>query len=763
VSGRVRDAGLCAVVVFAALLLGAPAAAQTPTQGPTAQPTTPEAGEPAAPEDPAEEIREKLRQLGAERTEVVRQSAAGDTPQGASQELELIAGIERVYEDQLAALGRREELQEAKRALEQRLAAGPAGSLAVEPPFPLILLDAVGDAHDAQAKHTRAVRAALEASRSGLDKATEALERAEQERRLAREEADAAEDPVRAARLRAAQRLAAMRSREAEARRELAVLERDNLKAEAALQEQTEELLAETVAWVRERVGVGPDALREPLRRIEEAEFEATRLLERTERELQAAEARVELVERRLAATARPPPELVAELEARRLEQQLLVQRAASLADRAKQLESNRTLWERRRAVLAETASREDQIEWGRDIGEELQETARSARLTQARLSELRQEAEAARERARQAETDGNPAAPWEAQRARLLEQMAQLHEEELATAADDRALAQRVLEDMRSRTTRVTLAERVEAAVDRIEEVWDTEILAVEDQPITVGKVTGALLVFLVGILLSSLSTRLVGRILRRRLDEGAASAIQGLLFYVLVAVTFLLALRTVNIPLTAFAILGGALAIGVGFGSQNIVNNFISGLILLAERPIKVGDLVEVGEVIGHVERIGARSTRVRTFSNTHLIIPNSHFLEKEVVNWTLSDDDIRTSVDVGVVYGSPTRDVDRLLRRAMTEHDRIMKSPEPQVWFTGFGDNSLDFRALFWVRSRHMGERLRIESEIRFRIDDLFREAGIVIAFPQRDVHLDATRPIEVRVLPPDEEPTRPKVSR
>jgi small-conductance mechanosensitive channel len=274
-----------------------------------------------------------------------------------------------------------------------------------------------------------------------------------------------------------------------------------------------------------------------------------------------------------------------------------------------------------------------------------------------------------------------------------------------------------------------------------------------VEDQAITVGKITGALLVFVIGLALSSLITRLIKRLLRQRLEEGAASAIQGLLFYLLVALTFLLALRTVNIPLTAFAILGGALAIGVGFGSQNVVNNFISGLILLAERPIKVGDLVEVASVMGHVERIGARSTRVRTFSNTHLIIPNSYFLEQEVVNWTLSDDDIRTQIEVGVVYGSPTREVDRLLRRAMTEHGKVMKTPEPAVWFTGFGDNALEFRALYWVRSRQMGERLAIESDIRFRIDNLFREAGIVIAFPQRDVHLDSTRPIEVRMLPPE----------
>ncbi|MFG0315709.1 MAG: mechanosensitive ion channel family protein, partial [Planctomycetota bacterium JB042] len=200
-----------------------------------------------------------------------------------------------------------------------------------------------------------------------------------------------------------------------------------------------------------------------------------------------------------------------------------------------------------------------------------------------------------------------------------------------------------------------------------------------------------------------------------------------------------------------TAFTILGGAFAIGIGFGSQNLMNNFISGLILLVERPIRVGDLIQVGDLLGIVERIGARSTLVRKPSNVDIIVPNSTFLESNVINWTLSDDTYRTWVSVGVVYGSPLREVSKLLRKAVDEHGLVLKSPEPTLLFTDFGDDALQFEIHFWIRMRREMDRRRVESDVRFRIDGLFREAGIVIAFPQRDVHLDTARPLQVRVAP------------
>jgi potassium efflux system protein len=280
----------------------------------------------------------------------------------------------------------------------------------------------------------------------------------------------------------------------------------------------------------------------------------------------------------------------------------------------------------------------------------------------------------------------------------------------------------------------------------------WNYELTGSAQEPITPGKIVSALVIFLIGWIVARVLSRLLGaRVFPRlRLEEGAAVAFQSLAFYFLLLVAFLTALRMVQIPLTAFAVVGGALAIGVGFGSQNVVNNFISGIILLAERPIKRDDLIEVEGVYGNVERIGLRSTRVRTGDHVHIIVPNAAFLENKVVNWTHSDRRVRVTISVGVAYGSPTREVERLILEAIRRHPDVLKTPEPLVLFREFGDNALGFEARFWIEMRTILARLRIESDLRFLIDELFREAGIVIAFPQRDVHLDSLTPVEVRLV-------------
>jgi small-conductance mechanosensitive channel len=294
---------------------------------------------------------------------------------------------------------------------------------------------------------------------------------------------------------------------------------------------------------------------------------------------------------------------------------------------------------------------------------------------------------------------------------------------------------------------------------------VWRTKLMSVEGGTVSIGTVLTALLLLVLGIFLARWSSRRLSSLLAQHvgLERGAAAAVQGLTFYLLLVLVFLLAMQTANVPLTAFTVFGGALAIGVGFGSQNVVNNFLSGLILMIERPIKVDDIIDVDGTFGRVERIGARSTRIKTFDNTHIIIPNSSFLEKNVVNWTLSDNLVRTWVDLGVAYGSPTREVDRLVRRVLAEHGKILNQPAPVVLFTDFGDNALHFRAFFWLQMREMMDRRRVESDVRYRIDHLFRDAGIVIAFPQRDVHLDTTSPLDVRLVEPPEPQPGPKRSR
>jgi potassium-dependent mechanosensitive channel len=169
-------------------------------------------------------------------------------------------------------------------------------------------------------------------------------------------------------------------------------------------------------------------------------------------------------------------------------------------------------------------------------------------------------------------------------------------------------------------------------------------------------GKISTALAIFIAGIVISRKLTRNIHANLRRRgnMSESAAAITEKLIHYFLLLIIILFAMRIVNIPLTVFAYLGGAVAIGVGFGAQKLLSNFISGFILMAEQPVKVGDLVQMNEQLGWIENIGVRATMVRTFSNIHILVPNSYFLENNIINWTHNDNNVRCEIRVGVAYG-------------------------------------------------------------------------------------------------------------
>ncbi len=259
----------------------------------------------------------------------------------------------------------------------------------------------------------------------------------------------------------------------------------------------------------------------------------------------------------------------------------------------------------------------------------------------------------------------------------------------------------------------------------------------------ITLGQIIAVPLVLLIGWGLA----KLIVRITVRRLEAGGSSAdvvhLARRVVYIL-ALTLLVftVLDLLNLPLTAFAFVSGAVAIGVGFGAQNIINNFISGWILMWERPIRIGDFLEIGTDRGTVESINTRSTRIRRVDGVHMLIPNSALLENTVVNWTLVDRLARCQVRVGVAYGSPVKQVAELFMQAVVDQPEVLSDPKPTVIFEDFGDNALIFDAFFWVNATVERDLRVIRSNTRFRLEELLRENDIVVAFPQRDVHLDGS---------------------
>lgn len=286
----------------------------------------------------------------------------------------------------------------------------------------------------------------------------------------------------------------------------------------------------------------------------------------------------------------------------------------------------------------------------------------------------------------------------------------------------------------------------------ERVREIWNKTLFRVGDnEAVDVGQLVLVVLVVIVGYVASRLLESLIRRRLAHtHLKPDAAYALQRVTFYVLLVVVAMTAMSLLRIPLTAFAFISGAVAIGVGFGAQNIVNNFISSWILMSERPVRIDDFVEIDNSAGVVEMIGNRSTRIRRVDGVHMLVPNSQMLERIVVNWTLIDRNIRSMVRVGVAYGSPTRKVAELIRQAVVENPNVLEDREPVVVFEDFGDSALIFEVYFWAELSNQREQRQIRSEVRFRIDELFRENDVVIAFPQRDVRIGNLAPLEVRLL-------------
>ncbi len=282
---------------------------------------------------------------------------------------------------------------------------------------------------------------------------------------------------------------------------------------------------------------------------------------------------------------------------------------------------------------------------------------------------------------------------------------------------------------------------------------IWNYELIPVGARPIRVGELVLVMLLVLVGYWLSRFFERVLSRRLAKtEMRPDAIQTLQRIFFYVLIVCVALTALSLLHIPITAFAFLTGAVAIGVGFGAQNIINNFISGWILMTERPVRIGDFIEVDNYTGVVERIGNRSTRIRRTDGVHIMVPNSQMLERTVVNWTLVDNRIRTTIRVGVAYGSPTRRVGELVEQAVREAEEVLDDPAPAVIFEDFGDSALVFDTFFWCDVRGERELRLIRSKIRHRLTELFAADGIVIAFPQQDVHIDSTQPLRVELLEP-----------
>ena len=270
---------------------------------------------------------------------------------------------------------------------------------------------------------------------------------------------------------------------------------------------------------------------------------------------------------------------------------------------------------------------------------------------------------------------------------------------------------------------------------------VWSTELFG----SVTIGSILLLLILFASVIIIERIvQKQLIRRFLSRtKLQPSLQFGLSRIIGYTLIAVGFYVAFQLVGVDLSSLAIIAASLGVGIGFGLQNIINNLVSGIIILAERPISIGDRIEVAGVAGRVTKIQLRSTTVVTNDNITMIVPNADFISNTVTNWSHGDPKVRIRVPVGVAYGSDLKLLQRLLLEAAAEHPKALRDPSPVVLFTEFGDSSLNFELGVWTEEM-TATPIHFTSEMNFIIDQKLRENDIEIPFPQRDLHVRSGLP-------------------
>ena len=246
-------------------------------------------------------------------------------------------------------------------------------------------------------------------------------------------------------------------------------------------------------------------------------------------------------------------------------------------------------------------------------------------------------------------------------------------------------------------------------------------------------------IILFLLVYATSKLKNLIINRfLLKSKFDVGVKIAVASIIRYLILGVGFIVVLQTAGINLSSITVLFGALGVGIGFGLQNITNNFVSGLIILFERPIKVGDRIEVAGISGDVVNISMRATTIVTNDNISIIVPNSEFVSSTVINWSHTDKNVRFNFPVGVSYGEDPENIKKFLIEVAGENSGVLKNPPPDVLFSEYADSSMIFTLRVWTTA-YISKPGVLKSQLYYTIFKKFKEHGVEIPFPQRDVHI------------------------
>jgi potassium efflux system protein len=620
-----------------------------------------------------------------------------------------------------------------------------------KPPYTISDYDRLMAEQDALRQNAKTTELALNTAKQNIAQTLDRLEETRKHSRQLIEQLGKESSPAAEWRTRGAQ----LDTQLAEARFELEKSSEKNLRLEQQVTDQRNRLLQDQASWVKARIEYRTEDIQSHEQALAEKRKELQKNLALLLNKKRDADQNWIQAQTEGQKSAKTPAGTNGQNALKGLDRWRKTYQTAidQTTDMLRLLDQQAVAWQRRFSLLKGPIERDTLISWNKESLQKLDALERQLFLEQQRQNDVWRQINTAESIAgNNSNLSGSEADRTEI---KALQQMAAFGMDYITAISTTQNLERRLKDDIEDHLDQIPISYQIGRIWAQAKAVWNYELWVIDDRPLTVKKILVALVILIAGIVITKvLIRRLAEKILHRpQVKPTTAAAIEKLLLYTSYLLVVLFALRMVNIPLTAFAFFGGAIAIGLGFGAQNLINNFISGFIIMGEQPISIGDLIEVDGLLGEVEEVGARCTRIRTGENIHILVPNSSFLEKNITNWTHSDRRIRAHINLGVMYGSPVAQVQRLLLQVCSEFTEIHSKPEPIVLFTDFGDNALIFEVHFWITVQRVIQRRMIESSLRFRIDETFRQAGIVIAFPQRDVHLDTVKPLHVKLLPTD----------
>ncbi|HKJ14419.1 MAG: mechanosensitive ion channel [Desulfobulbaceae bacterium] len=702
-------------------------------------------------------VKEQIDEVKQPETESVRLQY-GISEDELNKYAQLLEETEAVIQQQITAIKKQASLQQLQKRMENVLSSPQNLAVPLLPPYSLSVLDEYLDEQEAQNLLDETAELAREVAQKNLEDAQLNYDKAEQNLRKIKEDADAQVGKENQVVYEFTKIVAQLEFDLAEAALNLNQVYLQNAETEVNLNKQQSSILKNQTELIRDNLEYDEEDLQEKLKNTETIRQQHNERIQSLASEQQEVEAKwlkaqeqFDSIKDRDENTKLIAKAWLDEREAwKNTYQQALVQtenifRLLSYGDE---------IWHRRYALLQGNYNPNQLVEWLQELESSQKNIDRLSSLVSSAQNNLPAQILALQVTLSQ-KKDSLPAEAINHMLSQLkaMEKLSANNLEYISKLQIIKKFESRYIDEIHEKRKNIRFIDLVKGVALEMNKKLEFELYVIDDQSITIRKIILALFILFVGLFLAKLFSRFVmNRLMAKtQLDESAKAAIHKVTFFILTIILVLYALHTVNIPLTILALLGGAVAIGVGFGSQNLINNFISGFILMFERPIKIDDVIEIDNIIGRVQHIGTRCTQIRTQANLNILVPNSSLLEKNIINWTLSDDVVRCNISVGVAYGSSTRDTVKALERAVEEHELILKKPEPIIVFKDFGDNALIFEVYFWIRlGKGRMVKIQTESNVRFLIEKHLREADIVVAFPQRDVHMDTSKPLDLRII-------------